>query len=291
MKTCHKGFTRVDLAVTLLCAAFLFVTLGAVGNRGRRRAIQLVCGSQLGKWGQAIFMHSADNGDMVMSMVKRWGGIPFPFYMVTIEDYSDLGPEYDDAQEGEWNAYAINPYLDIINAHYANNGIVTSFVSCPSVNADFIQEWNREVLWPDLDFIEITYCYWGQVDGLGAENHSVNAQEVLTLNELSAERLLMSDILLLTGFSSDMGYRYNHGRDGWSWNAYDYEPGAHSDQSPNPKATGRSQLFGDGRVRWKAIPADNNLPTHEDKFFQQNNGMWNGPDSGWVGDQWDCSYF
>lgn len=291
MRRHNGGFTRVDLVVTLLCAAFLIVTLGAVGNRGRRRAQQLVCGSQLAKWGRAIFMHSADNGDMVMSMVKRWGGIPFPFYMATIEDYSELQIWHDDAQEGEWNAWAINPYLDIINTDYANNGIVTSFVTCPSVNADFIQEWNREVLWPDLDFIEITYCYWGQVDGLSAENHSANAQEVLTLNELSAERLLMSDILLLTGAFIDMGYRYNHGRDGWSWNGYDYEPGAHSDQSPNPQATGRSQLFGDGRVRWKAIPADNNLPTHEDIFFQQNNGMWNGPDSGWVGDQWDCSYF
>jgi hypothetical protein len=289
MKRCRKGFTRVDLAITLLCTVFLILTAGAVGNRGRRRAQQLVCASQLGKWGRAIFMKSADNNDEVMSIVRRWGGIPFPFYMAMIEDYSEPQIWHDDAQEGEWNAWAINPYVPVIDDDYTSNGIVTSFVSCPSVNADFIQEWNREVLWPNLDFIEITYCYWGRVDRLSAENHSANAQEVLTLNELSAERLLMSDILLLTGFSMDMGYRYNHGRDGWSWNGY--EPGAHSDQSPNPKATGRSQLFGDGRVRWKAIPADNNLPTHEDIFFQQNDGMWNGPDSGWVGDQYDISYF
>lgn len=49
----HNGFTRIDLTVTLLCAAFLVVTLGAVSNRGRKRAKQLVCASQLAKWQEA----------------------------------------------------------------------------------------------------------------------------------------------------------------------------------------------------------------------------------------------
>ncbi|MHC4445978.1 MAG: hypothetical protein ACYTA5_25570, partial [Planctomycetota bacterium] len=221
--------------------------------------------------------------------VKRWGGIPFPFYMATIEDYS--GPDNEDAQEGEWNAYTINPYVPVLDAQYTHNGIVTSFVSCPSVSADFIQSWNQADNWWELvDFIEITYCYWGRADRLDVEHRSANAREVLTLNELSAERLIMSEILHLTGDSpSGGGYRYNHGRDGWSWSTYWDD--IYSDVSPYPKATGRNQLFGDGRVRWKEIPADNNLPTHEDIFFQQNNGMWNGPDSGWVGDQWDIAYF
>jgi hypothetical protein len=294
MVKCRKGFTRVDLMVTLLCAAFLVMTLGAAGNRGRGRAQQLVCGSQLGKWGKAIIMHSADNDGEIMSIARRWSGVPLPHYMASIEDYSDMGPSYGDAQEGEWNAYAINPYLDIINADYANNGIVTRFVSCPSVKDGFMQDWIRENNWLDpywsFDFMEMAYVFWGRADGLSAENRSANAQEVLTLNELSAERLLMSDILLLTGSpTSEMAYRYNHGQDGWSWNGYGF--GIHSDQSPNPKATGRNQLFGDGRVRWKVIPENNNLPTHLDMFFQQNNGMWNGADSGWVGDEYDISYF
>jgi hypothetical protein len=293
MVKCRKGFTRIDLAVTLLCAAFLFVTLGAVSNRGRRRAQQLVCGSQLGKWGKAIIMHSEDNDGEIMSIVRRWGGVPMTHYMATIEDYSEL-QHGDDAQEGEWNGYAISPYVPILDTDYAYNGIVTRFVSCPSANAGWMQEWIRENNWADgwgFDFMEITYVYWGRADGLSAGNHSANAQEVLTLNELNAERLLMSDILLLTGDdSTNMGYRYNHGQDGWSWNGYVIGV-PHSDQSPFPKATGRNQLFGDGRVQWKVIPAENNLPTHLDMFFQQNNGMWNGADSGWVGDQWDISYF
>ena len=287
---CHKGFSRVDLVVTFLCAALLIVTMGAVGNRGRRRAQQLVCASQLGKWGQAIIMQSVDNNDEVMSIVRRWGGVPMTHYIATIEDYSEPYI-WDDAQEDEWNGWAINPYIPILDNEYANNGIVTRFVSCPSANADFMQEWNLWALWPDFDFIEITYCYWGRADGLDVENRSANAQEVLTLNELSAERLLMSDILLMSGDGFYMGYRYNHGIDGWSWNGYPMVPGGHNDMSPNPKATGRNQLFGDGHVRWKAIPAENNLPTLEDPFFEQNNGKWNGPDSGWVGDRYDIAYF
>jgi hypothetical protein len=283
------GLTKKDVVVILGCVVFLLMNLGAIGNRGRGRAQQLVCGSQLGKWGKAIFMHSEDNDGEIMSIARRWGGVPLPHYMASIEDYSE--PQHgDDAQEGEWNAYAINPYVPVLDDHYIYNGIVTRFVTCPSVKDGFMQEWIRENLaYGGFDFIEMAYAYWGRADGLSAENRSANAQEVLTLNELSAERLLMSDILLLTGSPSEMAYRYNHGQDGWSWNGY--ESGVHSDQSPNPKATGRNQLFGDGSVRWKVIPEDNNLPTHLDRFFQQNDGMWNGADSGWVGDQLDISYF
>jgi hypothetical protein len=102
----------------------------------------------------------------------------------------------------------------------------------------------------------------------------------------------MSEILWMTGDNpGDKGYRYNHGKDGWSWNGEHSEALGHNDNSPNPQATGRSRLFGDGRVEWKPIPLDQNLPTGEDPFFQENDGMWNGPDSGWVGDGFDCSYF
>jgi hypothetical protein len=290
MRLC-KAFTRVDLVVTLLCAAFLIMTMGAVGNRGRRRAQQIVCASQLGKWGQAIIMQSVDNDDMVMSIVRRWGGVPMTHYMANIEVYS--GPDTEDAQEGEWNAYAITPYLPILDDQYIYNGIVTRFVGCPSANADFMQEWNRLATWPNHDFIEIGYCYWGRADGLSAEYRSTNAQEVLTVGELSAERLLMSDILLMTGDGAEAGYRYNHGRKGWSWNGY--MPGMpHSDQSPNPQATGRGQLFGDGRVTFKKIALDENLPTLADPYWLVNDGMWNGQDSGWVGEASqfvDVSYF
>lgn len=62
----HNGFTRIDLIVTLLCAALLFVTLGAVGNRGRERAKQLVCLSNLSKIAFAnMFYADACEGRLV----------------------------------------------------------------------------------------------------------------------------------------------------------------------------------------------------------------------------------
>jgi hypothetical protein len=276
------------------------MTMGAVSNRGRRRAQQLVCASQLGKWGQAIIMQSGDNDDEVMSIVRRWGGIPMTHYMATIEVYHPEPGPWDDPHPDEWNAYSINPYLPILDNEYANNGIVTRFVGCPSTNVGFIQEWNREVNWPyncnpgsSLCFIEIAYSFWGRADGLDVENRSPSALNLLTLNEMSDDRLIMSDILFLTGDTHMAGYRYNHSIDGWSWNGY--IPGmTHSDQSPNPKATGRNQLFGDGRVTFKKIALDENLPTLADPYWLVNDGMWNGQDSGWVGEasQYvDVSYF
>ena len=82
----HKGFARVDFVVTLLCAAFLIATMGAVSNRGREHAKQLVCASQLGKWGQAVIMHSADNDGRLMFIPRRWEDGPFPHYMGQVED-------------------------------------------------------------------------------------------------------------------------------------------------------------------------------------------------------------
>jgi prepilin-type processing-associated H-X9-DG protein len=66
-----KGFTRVDLLVTLLCAAFLVVTMGAVGNRGRERAKQTVCLSNLGKIAIASMVY-ADACEGRLVPVEIW---------------------------------------------------------------------------------------------------------------------------------------------------------------------------------------------------------------------------
>ncbi len=42
---------RKDLFVCFVCIAFLLATLGAIGNRGRRRAKQVLCMSNLRRWG------------------------------------------------------------------------------------------------------------------------------------------------------------------------------------------------------------------------------------------------
>ncbi len=93
----------------------------------------------------------------------------------------------------------------------------------------------------------------------------------------------MSEILSKDGWSGGLGdpYRYNHGKNGWSW--YTGDVVGHEDNDPFPQATGRSQAFGDGHIEWRNIPLKEceNLPTsacpegvHEDR--------WNGPGSGWI---------
>ena len=76
-------------------------------------------------------------------------------------------------------------------------------------------------------------------------------------------------------------YRYNHGKNGWSW--YGGYVVGHEDNDPEPKATGRSQVFGDGHIEWRDISQKEceNLPTSvcPGGFTED---RWNGPGSGWI---------
>ena len=296
----HNGFSRVDMVVTLLCTVFLILSAGAVGNRGRRRAQQLVCASQLGKWGQAIIMHSADNDGRLMFVPRRWSEGPFPHYMGQVADYDDASP---DAEPGEWNVFEINPYIGAFSETYnpfsepPDCGI-TRLVACPSTDSEFMVDWctwNCEWGW---DFTEPSYSYW-VIGGMptpidtGNPNNGSDGEggdhiwQDLTVDTLSAGRLVMSDILAKDGWSGGFGdpYRYNHGINGWSWFT-----GITSAYDPFPDATGRNQVFGDGAVKWRAIPPEyeNNLPNSQDVGPLED--RWNGAGSGWV-NSWNTSWY
>ena len=97
--------TRIDLAITLLCAAFLFVTLGAVGSRGRHRAKDILCRSKLQKWYVAASMFTGDNDD---SFWRGWMCAADP----SLWWFEALQPYYGDfgklcccptATQTEWN--------------------------------------------------------------------------------------------------------------------------------------------------------------------------------------------
>ena len=301
MDKCHKGFTRIDLVVTLLCAAFLIMTLGAVGNRGRERAKQLMCASQLGKWGQAIFMHAEDNDGRLMFMVRRFYEGPFPHFMGQAEDYASAQQE---ASPGEWNVFEINPYIGAFSETYDPFGNpqdcgITRLVACPSNDSEFMVNWCRMNCEWEWDFTEPSYSYWvigGMPDPIdtGSPSNGSDGEagdhiwQDLTLNTLSPSRLVMSDILAIDGSYTGSSYRYNHGINGWAW----FSDGVsdHTTYDPNPKATGRNQFFGDGAVKWRAIPAayEDNLPNTEDVGFLED--RWNGPGSGWI-QAWNTSWY
>jgi prepilin-type N-terminal cleavage/methylation domain-containing protein len=307
-----KGFTLIELLVVIAIIALLLSIITPALQQVKQRAKQLLAANRLKQWGIAIHHYSAANDAKMMAMqtrdrstdeilpaggiVLRWGDppVPFPCYVSTVKDYSEEGLE-DNVIDGEWNAYRINPYLDLIDKNYDENGIVTAMVTSPNCSGDFMQNWIMYDNWigPDegFDFMEIAYCYWAGIGQVPKRYRSLNATRYLTLDVFSPKRLLMSEILWLTGDSpTSMAYRYNNGKDGWSWNGDVIGASGHNDVSPFPKATGRGRLFGDGRVEWKPIPLDKNLPTHEDIPWPVDL-RWNGHDSGWVGDQYDCSFF
>ena len=55
------GFTKRDVVVVLGCAIFVLMNIGAVGHRGRERAKEAVCLSNLLQMGKAALMFTNDN--------------------------------------------------------------------------------------------------------------------------------------------------------------------------------------------------------------------------------------
>jgi hypothetical protein len=167
-----------------------------------------------------------------------------------------------------------------------------------------MQEW----IWWHWDqnrtYFDIAYSYW-VVGGMeepidisdpGTSNGEASSDVLrdLTIDTLSAKRLLMSEIINIDEITGFSGMRYNHGRDGWSWGQFwggPEPPPGHGKIDGEQDATGRSQLFGDGRVQWRDISLkfEDNVPSGEtaDGYFEDD---WNGPGSGWV-ERYNTSYY
>jgi prepilin-type N-terminal cleavage/methylation domain-containing protein len=265
----RKGFTLIELLVVVATIALLLAILMPALRKAKDAARRISCGSRLKQWGTAIQMHIGDNDGKLMAIVKKWGGNPYPHY---INDE----PQKNNRGVIMWNIADINPYIGAFSPDYKNNGEATDMVTCPTCSGKFMQEWIKQINWPNHDFVEFAYSYFGRADLLDDNECSVNAKRDLVGRTLSSRRLLMSEILNLD--VSDSAYRYNHGRGGWSWNEMNYWNPSNTNYSPNPVATGRSQLFGDGHVEWRTIRPEQNLPVMNDRFVDE----WNEPGSGWI---------
>ena len=272
IKTLHRAFTLIELLVVIAIIAVLMAILMPSLRKAKDMARRISCGSRLRQWGNAIQMYTNDNDGRLMAMVNKWGGHAYPHYI------NNTPQKIRDTVM--WNMDSINPYIKVFGPDYRNTGKVSPMVTCPGCSGDFMQEWVKVVNWPNHDFAEIAYSYYGRVDLLDDTQCGLNAKRDLVARTLSAKRLLMSEILNLDG--SDRIYRYNHGRGGWSWN----EGRTHNPSSAAPfgdaAATGRSQLFGDNHVEWRVIDVKPNLPNMS-SLPRTNMEQWNGPGSGWVG--------
>jgi prepilin-type N-terminal cleavage/methylation domain-containing protein len=274
-----QAFTLIELLVVISIIAILMAILMPGLKKARDAARRISCGSRLKQWGVAIAMYGADNDEKLMSMVIRWGGQPYPHYI------NNEPHEYKNAVM--WNIEGINPYINAFSPDYKNNGEATDMVTCPSCSGGFMREWIKEFNWPvaDFGFAEIAYSYFGRADLLEETDCGQNAKRDLTGRVPNARQLLMAEILNLD--VSDSAYRYNHGIGGWSWNEVGRLPSPQgAAKSPNARATGRSQLFGDGHVEWRNIAPQQNLPTMEERYVNE----WDGYGSGWLGRS-DLNYY
>jgi len=301
----NNGFTLIELLVVIAIIALLLSILTPALNTVKERAKRILCANRLKQWGIAVHAYAAEN-DNIMFMVRRWPtpaipqGLPYPHYMATLQEYHNSVPEY--VKQGEWNLFAINPYIDAFSKNFAEDGQATAMVTCPNCSGDFMQKlikanWDEEAAEDPEGFLEIAYQYWAGAEHLTpGTDASENAMRELTLDVLSPKRLLMSEILNIDG--AWWAYRYNHGRKGWSWGLgwIDIVEPPPGHEKWIPDATGRSQLFGDGRVQWRDIslkledniPYDPDPPDTGSPLHREN--KWNGPGSGWV-NPWDVCWY
>ncbi len=276
----RRGFTLIELLVVIAIIALLMAIIAPGLRRAKEAAKRIRCRSRLKQWGIAVQMYTADNNSKIMSMVKYWGGRPYPHYIMDL-------PRRDNNGRTEWNIEGINPYIEAFSTSYLADGEATDMITCPNNSGEFMQDWVKTINWPNHDFVEFAYSYFAGGDALDPGQCSPNAKRYLVGDTLSSQKLLMAEILNLDT-SDPPTYRYNHGTDGWSWNEIvgNLRNPSKPARYPEPKATGRSQLFGDGSVEWRNIDSVQNLPVDPSTMVED----WNGPGSGWMGTS-DTGYF
>lgn len=242
----HKsGFTLIELLVVISIIALLIAILLPALGRARKAARLAMCGSNLRQLGIANTAYSVDNKDTVMTTHERGFGA----YAGDIRKKQD-----DPSQPHAWSIEGIQQYIQSFSGPtVALEG--SGIALCPEVDKNLMDRY-YSTEHTTFDFIEIQYAYFGGVDKILKNKPLMvvnnGAEELLVESRLGdAERVWMADILYRD--SSDIGtdlggWRFNHGKDGWAFNEYDWMP---NHRETVPKFGGINRLHGDGAVIWK----------------------------------------
>ena len=114
-------FTRADLVVTVFCIVFLLANIAAVGPGGQRHAKEMLCLSQLHKWGDIFQDYLNDNDGYFMPGLSLNVQGSDSMWMSALRDY------YGNSYKLRCCPEAVVPGSETSGNQWGGNGVFTAW--------------------------------------------------------------------------------------------------------------------------------------------------------------------